>query len=767
MKNYVLVNSQLKLQQLLDELEQAAVVAYDTETTGLNTRQDKLIGMSFTTKPNTGYYIPILVWNKDLHCLRAVDSGHDWSMLALAIAKKKLLVMHNASFDIRITFNDLGVNLLNSLHADTMLMIHTLQEEGPFALKEFAEQNKVALGFDAQDAANQEQLDLAENVKANGGKWLKSNKEFYKADLDVLSPYAIADTDLTLRIYNFLSERLESEKLTGLFYDDEVMPLYKTTTIRMESKGVHLDMPKLQQYNIEIQEDIRKLQDEVVIALLATPEGEEFAAERLAEEFPPKNSGRFAQEVAKYFDLPLPKNKNGKYSITKKTLSAAGYDSGSRAEQAICFLQVGDFQILFDSEIEEIQKRLLIEQDQTEHIININSKMHLGKIVFDKLGIEPLSRTEKGAGQFNEDFIEHLATEYNFEWAKRLRVYNKLVKIQGSTYQRFLDEQEDGIFYPQFKQHATTSGRYGSDLQQLPRPLEDDSDDPLIVKYTNVIRELIIPKPGYVFIDDDYSSLEPSVFADDSEDQPLMDIFIKGEDFYSKVAIMALGLTDASADKKAPNFLKNLYPQHRQDAKAYSLGIRYGAKAGKVAQLLSIEPEQAEELIKNYFKAFPNLKAKMDGYLREAKRTGKVTSKFGRVRHLPRLKQIYDKFGDDILDYKKLGALAKKHYIKYDDLKQIRKEYNNLLNNALNFPIQSTATSIVSRAAIAITREFSAKKIDGWVSLSVHDQLVISVKEEQKELAAAIVQTCMETTNTLTVPLVAVPQFAYNLRDGH
>jgi DNA polymerase-1 len=186
----------------------------------------------------------------------------------------------------------------------------------------------------------------------------------------------------------------------------------------------------------------------------------------------------------------------------------------------------------------------------------------------------------------------------------------------------------------------------------------------------------------------------------------------------------------------------------------------------KLSYTLNISKEEAQTIIDNYFDSFPGLKASMDRYLLEVKRQGTVTSKFGRVRHLPRAKEIYRKFGDAILDFKALPRLAFKHKISMDELKLVRKEYNNLLNNALNFPIQSAAASLVNRAAIAMSRTFLAEGLDAWVSIQIHDELVVSCSEECKHRAAEIVKHCMENTNKLKMPLIAEPQFAYNLRDG-
>lgn len=776
-KQYKIVKNSTDLRAMVQHIHDSEYIAYDTETTGLNTRKDTVIGFSVCGSPGEAWYLPLYEYVHGLYtpnCLQEVsytftEPGGAADRIVRMLLKKKL-IMHNASFDIRVTKSNFGVDLSEALYADTVLMQHTLDEESDFGLKDLAVRFSRELQFDGQDAANQEQLELEQNVKAKGGKWLKSNKEMYKGDMPIIAKYCNADVDITLRLFQYLNVRLQEENLSNFFYKDEVMPLYTLCTIPMESKGVHLDLEKLRKYNTEIDVDLKNLETEVVIAILATDAGQEFVKQRLAEEFPPKNSGGFAQEVCKLFDLPLPKLASGKYQITKKTLVSARSPTTSISQgRAIEFLE-GITGNLFSDEIEEIQKRLMVAKDESEHAINIGSKTQLGKIVFELMGIKPLTRTEKGAAQFNEAIIDHLVEEHNLEWARELRVYNKLTKIKGSYFERFLEAQEDGIFYPSFKQHGTTSGRYSSDLQQLPRQLEEDDSNPedsRIVFYTDKVRELFIAPEGYKFLDDDYESLEPRVFADDAADDALIKIFTDNLDMYSVVAIGAEKLEGVSADKKASNFLKKVMPEKRQNAKAYALGIRYGLKDFKLSKMLNIEPEEAQLIISNYFTAFPGLKRAMDKYLKEAKNTGRVTSKFGRIRHLPRILEIRQKYGDDILDFKKLINISKKTYTPLNTLKDLRKEYNNLLNNALNFPIQSAATSIVNRAMIAMTMQFKKHNLNAWISASVHDQIIVSCDIKDLDKAKNIMQDCMENTNKLLMPLIAVPEIANTFADGH
>jgi DNA polymerase I-like protein with 3'-5' exonuclease and polymerase domains len=772
-KQYNIVRNVIDFHKMLKHIEDSEYIAYDTETTGLNTRKDIVVGFAVCGRPGEAWYLPLYEYIPELtdhsFCLDRIFEHSDAHTIITALINKKL-IMHNASYDIRITKSNFGIDLSNSLYADTVLMQHTLNEESHFGLKDLAVTFSTELQFDGQDSANQEQIELELNVKAKGGKWLKSNKEMYKGDMPIIAKYCNADVDITLRLFYYLEKRLREENLIGFFYKEEVMPLYTLCTIPMEMRGVHLDLEKLKKYNFEIGIDLKKLETEVVIAILATDAGQEFVQQRLDTEFPPKNSGSFAQELAKYFDLPLPKLPSGKYQITQKTLKNLDEESA-----AFNFLMTGDASYLkntYDgvSILTEIQKNLMVAKDQSEHPINIGSKTQLAKIVFELMGIKPLSKTKKGAPQFNEVIIDHLVNEHDLLWARELRVYNKLTKIKGSYFERFLEQHEDGIFYPSFKQHGTTSGRYSSDLQQLPKPIEDEEDDPedaRILKYTDIIRELVVAPEGYNFLDDDYESLEPRVFADDAADQALIDIFVKNLDMYSVVAIGAEKLEGVSADKKADNFLKKLFPNKRQNAKAYALGIRYGMKDFKLHKTLNIELAEAQLIIDNYFKSFPGLKKAMDKYLKEVKTTGRVTSKFGRVRHLPRAKELYERFGDDLLDYKKLMSLSKKHYITMADLKLLRSEYNNILNNALNFPIQSAASSLVNRAMIAIARRFKEEGLNAWMSANIHDQIITTCVKKDVVKGSYIMQDCMENTNKLLMPLIAIPEVATNFKDGH
>ena len=415
--------------------------------------------------------------------------------------------------------------------------------------------------------------------------------------------------------------------------------------------------------------------------------------------------------------------------------------------------------------------------------INIQSKKHLGEIVFGYMGIQPKvsgANTKSGRAKFDMNMVEDLAKEY--PWAENLRIYNKLLKIKSTYVDRFRDRQEDGRYYFYFKQNGTVSGRYGSDAQQLPKPLEEGEDAPVIMKYVNIVRAFLVAGKGRKVIDCDYESLEPHCFASVSGDKKLQEIFEKNWDFYSTVAIQTEKLVGVSADKKADNYLKKLDPIKRNKAKAYSLGIAYGMEAYALKMNLGVDQKTAEELIKGYLTGFPELAEWRSRSRQQVKEKGRIQNFVGRIRHLPRVKKWYDKFGDRLMDWRfrkelevnvppkdimKNGEIVKTVSPR-DQVTQAYRDYRNGLNNCLNFQLQSLAAAVVNRAALKINRKARELGIDALVQAQVHDQLIINVDEKDAEMFAPYVQELMENTTKLPgVTLKAPPEIADNWKEGH
>ena len=778
-KKYYTVQDEETLKLLHQHILDSDVIAVDTETTGLNPRKNKIIGWSVSGDEGIGFYLPTLVFDyeKDELVLQEINGKSteviSRNLLKLLIGKK--LVFHNASFDVQFIKNYFGVDLLPSVWVDTGLLVHTVYEEGafgygnPFGLKSIAIMNQKELGLDVEEAANKEQIELKESIKKNGGSTTKALYEIFKADLDILSKYASADTDLTLRICNLYLGKLKEEGLEKFFFEDEVMPIYREVTVPMEACGVDLDVELIEKVHGEIIEDQKANKEIVMKSLLEISEVKEWIMDTAFKEYPPSHKGNWAQRLVQRYSLPLPKSeKTGKYSITQKNIEAL---EDSKVKE---FLLNGDTSVLDELEVARISMTMWKESNDGDYI-NIQSKKQLGEIVFKYMGITPKvagSNTKSGRAKFDMDMIKDLSKDY--PWAENLRVYNRLLKIKSTYVDRFRDRQEDGRYYFYFKQNGTVSGRYGSDAQQLPKPLEEGEEAPIIMKYVNVVRKFLIAGNGRKVIDADYESLEPHCFASVTGDTALQEIFNKGWDFYSTVAIRTEKLNEqrdrfpngVSADKKADNYLKKLDAPARNKAKAYSLGIAYGMEAYALKMTLGVDQKTAEGLVQGYLDGFPQLKEWRENSRLQVKAHGYIKNYVGRVRHLPKVQKTYIKFQDKMMDWRFRKELEKT-YGKDIVLKAYR-DYRNGLNNCLNFQLQSLAAAVVNRAALKINQKAKELNIDAICQAQVHDQLIVNIAEKDAERFAPYVQDIMENTTKLPgVTLKAPPEIANNWAEGH
>ena len=778
-KKYYTVQDEETLKLLHQHILDSDIIAVDTETTGLNPRKNKIIGWSVSGDEGVGFYLPTLVFDyeKDELVLQEINGKSteviSKNLIKLLIGKK--LVFHNASFDVQFIKNYFGVDLLPSVYVDTGLLVHTVYEEGafgfgnPFGLKSIAIMNQKELGLDVQEAANKEQIELKESIKSNGGSTTKALYEIFKADLDILSKYASADTDLTLRICNLYLKKLKEEGLEKFFFEDEVMPIYREVTVPMEAHGVDLDMELIEKVHGEIIVDQKKNKEIVMKSLLDIPEVKEWIMDTAFKEYPPSHKGNWAQRLAQRYSLPLPKSeKTGKYSITQKNVDAL--DIGP----VKTFLTEGNIEVLDEIEVARISMTMWKESNDGDYI-NIQSKKQLGEIVFKYMGIKPKvagANTKSGRAKFDMDMIKDLSKDY--PWAENLRVYNRLLKIKSTYVDRFRDRQEDGRYYFYFKQNGTVSGRYGSDAQQLPKPLEEGEEAPIIMKYVNVVRKFLVAGSGRKVIDADYESLEPHCFASVTGDVALQEIFNKNWDFYSTVAIKTERLNEdkerfpngVSADKKADNYLKKLDAPARNKAKAYSLGIAYGMEAYALKMTLGVDQKTAEKLVQGYLDGFPQLKAWRENSRLQVKAHGYIKNYVGRVRHLPKVQKTYIKFQDKMMDWRFRKDLERTY--GKDIVLQAYRDYRNGLNNCLNFQLQSLAAAVVNRAALKINLKAKELGIDAICQAQVHDQLIINVDKKDAEMFAPYVQDIMENTTKLPgVTLKAPPEIANNWAEGH
>ena len=135
-KQYKIVRNIVDFKAMLQHIEDSEILAYDTETTGLNVRKDTVIGFSVCGAPGEAWYLPLWEYLPDF-CPEAPFNlaqcfQFDFATQVISLLLKKKLIMHNASYDIRITLSNFAIDLSNALYADTVMMQHTLDEESHF-----------------------------------------------------------------------------------------------------------------------------------------------------------------------------------------------------------------------------------------------------------------------------------------------------------------------------------------------------------------------------------------------------------------------------------------------------------------------------------------------------------------------------------------------------------------------------------------------------------------------------------------------------------
>ena len=447
---HVIVKDIDTFNELIDFLESHSnlKMAFDLETDSVSEIQANIYGVGLALHDEEGYYIPIRDKTGQYYFS---DTPYIFNRLNSLLTRCDI-IGHNVIYDVLVWKHSTGVDLTERVFADTILMKHTVDEEPPFGLKEVA----VREFGEGADLAQQE---LYENIKANGGSTTKTNMQMFKADTDVLGKYCAHDCLLTYKLFNLYSKKLEQEGLLKFFYEEEVMPLYREVTIPMKLKGAAVDVELLTKRSKEAEIDVAILQKEIELEI--APLVKDFELNYLQENYPIKRTGNFPKMYAKVVGLDLS-------STAKKAIEAISPETQEQVQ----------FKAWMQGEIEELsdltyQAQMLWHETKTgsSSIFNLGSKAHLKWLFFNKLGLDPLSKTDKGEPQVDDTFLESVASSYT--WVKKLQDLNTINKMKSTYIDGILEKSVNGRIYAGFLQFGTTSGRFASrtpNLQNCPSP---------------------------------------------------------------------------------------------------------------------------------------------------------------------------------------------------------------------------------------------------------------------------------------------------------
>lgn len=252
----------------------------------------------------------------------------------------------------------------------------------------------------------------------------------------------------------------------------------------------------------------------------------------------------------------------------------------------------------------ELPKILDEVYDECGCVFNLNSAKQKAAVFFDKMKLPIVSYSKKtgapstDAATFEEwDSMGIRVGALMNEYSELNKLYTGYVKAIPNLV------DEHSVLRGDLNSCGTKTGRFastGPNLQNQPN------------NYHFPIREAFVPRPGYKFVNYDYSQLELRVMAHMSKDERFMDIFLHGRDPHGEVA-------------KACNIT-------RKQAKVMNFGVLYGMGIGKYMRTFNVAKERAIEMIDNYHKSYIGFAHWKEATENFARKHGYVKNLFGRIR---------------------------------------------------------------------------------------------------------------------------------------
>ena len=355
---------------------------------------------------------------------------------------------------------------------------------------------------------------------------------------------------------------------------------------------------------------------------------------------------------------------------------------------------------------EEIKIKLeLITKDIYNYAgceFNINSPKQLGEILFDKLKL-PYAKKNKIGYATDVDILKKLS---DYPIVNKILEYRALSKLYSTYIEGIIAAiKDDNKIHTIYMQTLTRTGRLSSvepNLQNIPMRSE----------YGRLIRKAFLPENNSVIMSADYSQIELRVFAHLSGVNDLIEAFKHNEDIHTKTAMDIFKVPEEGVTKNM-----------RRQAKAVNFGILYGISSYGLSEDLGISVKDAKDFINKYFETYPGVRDYMNNEIEEAKSNGYVKTIMNRKRIIEELKSS---------NYAVRGMGERM---------------------ALNTPIQGSASDILKKAMVDISRIFKENDIKSKMLLQVHDELIFNVYKDEIDTVREIVYNTMNDSYKLLVPL--------------
>lgn len=542
------------LTEICDRLEQSHTpIAIDFETRGTDpTLPDTYsVGMGLA-----GASLCVYISNRSI-----IDE-----LIYFLIDKQIPCIAHNVSFDGQWVFHKYGRHL--NWHACTYALYrHTATEGWPGQKWGLKQAMTELLQWQDTNTAELDQW-LTDNGYINQSKNVQYG-EMWRAPAEILGKYCALDAEATYLLYTEILEpvMLQFPELVE-YHTNEFMTLTRTL-IEQRLRGLAVDRPALEAAHNEITGELEPVEKWLRTESVLAPHIQQWQSTKLVEflaTMPEKYlKSKLGAEPAKFTSKGTV-SKNWSKWYEKSLLPPVV----SKTWENWC-----------------IKQAAIISGENKLATFNLRSGDHLRWLFYDALGYKPHEFTETGLPKVDTDSLHQFG-----EAGQALEKLLLLHKEHGFTTKYLELTESRNTIHPGFRVPGTLTGRLSGvepNIQQVPKSR----------RFLNTL----VARPGHVWIDADFSSLEPVVTAEFSNDPTLMAIYgpksDPGADIYLHTgagipalagAIRASGyIPEKTITLEIAAHTKKVCKRERAICKTLFLGANYGAGARKIYKTLVMQ----------------------------------------------------------------------------------------------------------------------------------------------------------------------------------
>jgi DNA polymerase-1 len=344
---------------------------------------------------------------------------------------------------------------------------------------------------------------------------------------------------------------------------------------------------------------------------------------------------------------------------------------------------------------------------QVGHRFNIGSPQQLGQVLFEQLKLPKTRKTKLG---YSTDAQALEALRPLHPIIDQIQSYRELTKLK-STYLDALPaliNPRTGRVHTDFNQTGAATGRLSSsnpNLQNIPVRTELGGQ----VRRAFVARDF---GPEPLLLSADYSQIELRIMAHITEDEGLVEAFMRDEDIHAATASQVFGVP-----------LDQVTSEMRRRAKVFNFGVLYGLSEFGLSTREHISREEAGEFIKTYFAKYPGIRRYIDETVQRTRELGYAETLLGRRRYFPEIRQA--------------NAVVRQAAERA----------------AVNMPVQGTAADIIKIAMNRIDAELEARRLKSRMTLQVHDELIFECPAAELDEVRRLALDIMPRSLEMKVPL--------------